>query len=538
MKKRLLAVIMAAAMMFSLVGCTPNMKAYMAETEKVAEWKGSEFTGKMSMEMEVAIDEEGNTEKIAIPMEMKGKAEGQDKVEMDMVMDMKAIKAMVPAEEAEAANTIPDTINFKMFADADGKAYLKKDTFVNLLGEAAPEELKNIKEEYIALDAMSTMNFNIAGEENEAIANLFSKETMDYLNSEEADAEAEKIMEAMFKDFKPTVDMKVDGRTYSYEINSDQMVTEFKGVMAALKANWANTSTLMAPMLEKMGMEIDKAELDNAFAEFDQAEFDASLDEVKEAIKGSKFGFTSTFEDDKVVEKVDMVLNFADMFKITMNVESTTDKDETIKITMPTSVKTVTMEEWMNMFMTVDTEVTPGETVVLIRYNGEFMEFEDQQPVVKENRTLVPFRGLLEKMGAEVEWDAVNRTVRANKDGVGMVFEVGNKTALVGENRVDMDVPAQIINNRTMIPIRFVSENLGFKVEFDNSVPGVYLIDIYNITEAELEAKINEEVEVEAEVEAETKVETEAQTETEVKVETEDKTDAEVKTTTETEKAA
>jgi len=515
MKKKLLSVIMVAAMMFSLVGCTPNMKAYMAETQKVAEWKGSEFKGTMSMEMEMVVDEKGTTEKVTIPMEMKGKAEGAEKVEMDLTMDMKAIKAMATAEEkAEIDAAIPDTVNMKIFADADGKAYIKKDTFVKLLGEEAPKALTDIKEDYIVIDTASMMNVDVAG--NEDIANIFSKKTMDYLNSAEYQTEAEKIMEAMFKDYKPTVDMKVDGRTYTYEINSDQMGAEVKAIITALKANWSNTTTLLVPVLEKMDMKVEKAELDKAFDEFDEAGLDANIAQVKEAIKGSKLKLVSTFTDDKEVDKIDMVLNLNGMFKMTMNVEATTDKNEEVKVTMPTSFKVITMEEYMNIFMPAAT-VAPGETAVFVRLNGELMEFADQQPVVKENRTLVPFRGLLEKIGAEVQWDEVNRTVRANKDGVGMVFEIGNKTALVGENKVDMDVPAQVINNRTMIPVRFVSENLGYKVAFDNSVPGVYLIDIYNITDAELQAKINGEVPATTEEVKTTEVKAEdAKTETKV----------------------
>lgn len=115
-------------------------------------------------------------------------------------------------------------------------------------------------------------------------------------------------------------------------------------------------------------------------------------------------------------------------------------------------------------------------TTVLL--NGVKIDFKDQAPVVKENRTLVPFRAVFEAMGADISWDNANRVARANKDGVGIALEIGNKNALVGTEKVELDVPAQIINNRTMVPLRFVSENLGYTVEFDNTDPQNYIVKI------------------------------------------------------------
>lgn len=115
---------------------------------------------------------------------------------------------------------------------------------------------------------------------------------------------------------------------------------------------------------------------------------------------------------------------------------------------------------------------------ISVLINDVAIDFKDQAPIIKENRTLVPFRAVFEAMGADISWDNANRVARANKDGVGIALEIGNKNALVGTEKVELDVPAQVINNRTMVPLRFVSENLGYTVEFDNQDPKNYIIKI------------------------------------------------------------
>ncbi len=121
-----------------------------------------------------------------------------------------------------------------------------------------------------------------------------------------------------------------------------------------------------------------------------------------------------------------------------------------------------------------------------VRINGVLVDFKDQKPVIKNGRTLVPFRAILEAMGADIQWDEVNRTVRATKDGIGMVLEIGNTTALIGTEKMEMDVPAEIINGRTMVPLRFVSEGLGYEVLFDDANKDLYKIDI-NKSQEQLE---------------------------------------------------
>jgi|GEM_PF-3108393 Micrococcal nuclease (thermonuclease) homologs len=87
--------------------------------------------------------------------------------------------------------------------------------------------------------------------------------------------------------------------------------------------------------------------------------------------------------------------------------------------------------------------------------------------VLTQNRTLLPFRALFEPLGATVEWDPATRTVHATKAALSLSLTIGETVATVNGRPVSLDVPAQIIHDRTMVPVRFVAETLGATVGWD-----------------------------------------------------------------------
>lgn len=88
----------------------------------------------------------------------------------------------------------------------------------------------------------------------------------------------------------------------------------------------------------------------------------------------------------------------------------------------------------------------------------------DTPPMVVDGRTLVPVRAIFEAIGAAVAWDEATSTATGIRDGFVVNIQINNTTAYVnGEPRV-LDVPAQLINGRTMVPARFISEAMGCDV--------------------------------------------------------------------------
>lgn len=88
----------------------------------------------------------------------------------------------------------------------------------------------------------------------------------------------------------------------------------------------------------------------------------------------------------------------------------------------------------------------------------------DTPPTVVDGRTLVPVRAIFEALGATVDWDGTTNTATGNRDGVVVVIQINNTTAYVNGESKALDVPAQLINNRTMVPARFISEAMGCDV--------------------------------------------------------------------------
>ena len=115
---------------------------------------------------------------------------------------------------------------------------------------------------------------------------------------------------------------------------------------------------------------------------------------------------------------------------------------------------------------------TPAPTAPVaaprVMLNGQQLSF-DVPPTIESGRTLVPLRTIFEAMGAAVNWNASSSTVTATKGSSTIILPVGSRTATVNGKNVTLDVPAKIINSRTLVPLRFVSESLGAQVDWNNT---------------------------------------------------------------------
>ena len=105
-------------------------------------------------------------------------------------------------------------------------------------------------------------------------------------------------------------------------------------------------------------------------------------------------------------------------------------------------------------------------TVAYVVLNDSILSF-DQPPVIEEGRTLVPMRFLFEQMGANVEWNEETKSARATLNNKAVTFSIDDNEAEVDSQPVTMDVPARLINGKTMVPLRFLSEEMGYNVTWD-----------------------------------------------------------------------
>jgi hypothetical protein len=87
-------------------------------------------------------------------------------------------------------------------------------------------------------------------------------------------------------------------------------------------------------------------------------------------------------------------------------------------------------------------------------------------PVIVENRTLVPIRSIIETMGGTVNWISSDRMVEITLESRTIKLWINKTTSMVDGKNIPIDVAPIIMEGRTMLPLRFISESLGVKIEW------------------------------------------------------------------------
>ncbi|MBQ7792286.1 MAG: InlB B-repeat-containing protein, partial [Clostridia bacterium] len=107
--------------------------------------------------------------------------------------------------------------------------------------------------------------------------------------------------------------------------------------------------------------------------------------------------------------------------------------------------------------------------------NGE-VKTNDVAPVIVNDRTMLPIRFIAEALGATVSWEDETRSVFVSLGDTTIGLVIGETTALVNNEAVELDCASFIENDRTYLPIRFVMENLGADVTWDETTRTVTIV--------------------------------------------------------------
>ena len=91
----------------------------------------------------------------------------------------------------------------------------------------------------------------------------------------------------------------------------------------------------------------------------------------------------------------------------------------------------------------------------------------DQPPIIQDGRTLVPVRAICDALGATTTWDSATSKITEEKGGITCIMHLGDKEYTVNGETKTMDVPAQSIGDRTLIPARVIAEVFGADVQWD-----------------------------------------------------------------------
>lgn len=121
---------------------------------------------------------------------------------------------------------------------------------------------------------------------------------------------------------------------------------------------------------------------------------------------------------------------------------------------------------------------TPTESKddIKILLDKLILDFSDQNPILEDGRVLVPMRAIFEALGATVEWDEETRTITARKGDTIITLQIGKNEIVKNGETVELDTKAQIMNDRTLVPLRAVSESFDNKVEWNGEEKTVTIV--------------------------------------------------------------
>ncbi len=126
------------------------------------------------------------------------------------------------------------------------------------------------------------------------------------------------------------------------------------------------------------------------------------------------------------------------------------------------------------------------EKKINVTVNGVEIVFSDQQPVIINERTLLPIRSVMEAMGKTVSWESETSTVIISDDTTTVKLTINSdvmQQSVVDEANggsfsfeVPLDTPPMIINDRTCLPVRAVAEAFMATVDWDESTSTVMIM--------------------------------------------------------------
>ena len=112
-----------------------------------------------------------------------------------------------------------------------------------------------------------------------------------------------------------------------------------------------------------------------------------------------------------------------------------------------------------------------------VTLNGELVKFNDQYPIIDNGTTLVPIRAVSEMLNASVNWDGDNGIAYVQKGNKQIKLLTGTTLAYINDDEYELEVSAEVVNGRTLVPLRFVAEALDMNVIWHGETRMVELID-------------------------------------------------------------
>lgn len=136
--------------------------------------------------------------------------------------------------------------------------------------------------------------------------------------------------------------------------------------------------------------------------------------------------------------------------------------------------------------------MTYADPVISVFYNDAPMPVKPS-PTIVNGRTLIPLRSIMENFGAEVTWNPADRSILITRQATTISLQIDNLVADVNGLNLTLDTAPKLIDSRTFVPLRFVSESLNLLIRWDGKNQTVYISDYTPLNSAAITVGISEE---------------------------------------------
>ena len=113
---------------------------------------------------------------------------------------------------------------------------------------------------------------------------------------------------------------------------------------------------------------------------------------------------------------------------------------------------------------------------IKVKLNGEEVVF-DQGPILVNEKPMLPIRAIFEKMGAFVNWDNETETAMAVKGDIVVMIQIGNEKMFKIGEAIELETPAMLVNDRTLIPVEAVAAIWDCDVEWNSEINEVIITE-------------------------------------------------------------
>jgi hypothetical protein len=137
----------------------------------------------------------------------------------------------------------------------------------------------------------------------------------------------------------------------------------------------------------------------------------------------------------------------------------------------------VTPKDWSKVWGDTVYNGDAQNTGIIVMINGKTVGFPDTQPYIDSNsRTMVPIRFVAENLGSKVSWDEKSKIVTITKNNKIISLVINSKSYKINSTSMIMDTIPAIKEGRTMVPLRFVGEALGVQTNWQAEIRTVNIL--------------------------------------------------------------